>query len=214
MKKMIMILSTCFLVSNSINAQTWQEWFQQKKTQKKYLLQQIAALKVYLNYAKKGYDIANKGITTVNNIKKGDFNLHQDFLGSLKNLNPKIKKYIKLADIIAFQLWIIKRTRLTFKAIQTSKQFSSSELDYCKEVFNNLLDECDKSIDELLMVTTSDILVMTDGERIKRVDDLYTDMQDKNAFCSSFSDELELLSAQRLSGQVEINYSKILNGLK
>ena len=120
MKKMIVVMATCFLVSNSINAQTWQECFQQKKTQKKYLLQQIAALKVYLNYARKGYDIANKGITTVRNIKKGDFNLHQDFFGSLKIVNPKIKKYLKLADIIAYQTWIIKRSRHTLQAIKAT----------------------------------------------------------------------------------------------
>lgn len=43
-------------------AQTFDEWFRQKKTQKKYLVQQIAALKVYLGYLKEGYEIAQKGM--------------------------------------------------------------------------------------------------------------------------------------------------------
>ena len=61
MKKLlsVSILIMCF---NLCHAQTWAEWFQQKQTQKKYLIEQIAALQVYLGYAKKGYDIASKGI--------------------------------------------------------------------------------------------------------------------------------------------------------
>ena len=214
MKKIIMILVPFFLVSNSIMAQTWEEWFQQKKTQKKYLIQQIAALQVYFNYAKKGYYVANKGITTVRNIKNGDFNLHFDFLNSLNQVNPKIKKYTRLADIIAFQFQILKQTKQRLREIRATKQFTQDEMEYCKQVFDNLLAECIKNIDELVMVITPNTLEMKDDERLKRLDKLYVDMQDKYAFCSSFSDEMVLLSAQRLASQVEINQSKIINGLK
>lgn len=184
------------------------------QTQKKYMLQQIAALQVYIGYAKKGYNIVSKGINTVRNIKNGDFNLHQDFFSSLKNVNPAISKYAKVADIIAYQVRIIKQTKQTIQGIRETKQFTTEELDYCKRIFDNLLEECVKTIDGLLMVITSGELEMKDDERLKRIDKIYTDMQDKYSFCSSFSDEMGLLSVQRLSEQAEINHSKIINGLK
>ena len=53
------------------NAQGLSEWFNQKATQKKYLLQQIAALQVYIGYLQKGYSIAKTGLTTIGNIKNG-----------------------------------------------------------------------------------------------------------------------------------------------
>ena len=53
MKILLMILA--FFVSGKTYSQTYEEWFQQTKTQKKYLLQQIAALKVYIGYAEKGF---------------------------------------------------------------------------------------------------------------------------------------------------------------
>lgn len=208
------MLGIYFLSLTSANGQTLAEWTQQKQTQKKYLLQQIAALQVYIGYAKKGYNIANKGITTVRNIKNGDFNLHRDFFSSLKNVNPKISKYIKVADIIAYQVRIIKNTKQTLQGIRETKQFTTEELDYCKRVFDNLLDECVKTIDELLMVITSGELEMKDDERLKLIDKIYTDMQDKYSFCSSFSEEMGLLSVQRMGEQIEINRSKIINGLK
>src|SRR3546814_4811730 len=59
-------------------ATKWKEWFRQKKTQKEYLVMQIAALQAYIQVAKRGYEIAKTGLTTIGNIKDGDFNLHRE----------------------------------------------------------------------------------------------------------------------------------------
>ena len=214
MKKIFVLLASSFLVASSINAQTWEEWFEQKNTQKKYLLQQIAALQVYLNYAKKGYNVVNKGITTVRNIKKGDFNLHSDFFNSLRNINPQISKYAKVADIIAYQVKVVKKFKLAMVQIRETKQFTEIELDYCNQVFGNLLDECVKTVDELIAVITAGELEMTDDERLKRIDMIYSDMQDKYSFSCSFCEEMVLLAVQRMGEQIEVNRSKIINGVK
>jgi hypothetical protein len=214
MKKIFLLLIVGSLAFNEAHAQTFNEWFNQKSTQRQYLLQQIAALQVFIGYARKGYNIADKGISAIRNIKNGDFNLHRDFFNALKNVNPKISKYVKVADIIAFQIRIIKQAKQTLQGIRETKQFTVEELNYCKQVFDNLLDECVKTIDELLLVTTSGELEMKDNERLKRIDAIYADMQDKYSFCSSFSDEVGVLSVQRMGEQMEINRSKIINGLK
>lgn len=214
MRMIAIIAVLMILVFKSAYTQTTQEWTQQKSTQKKYLLQQIAALHTYIGYAKKGYDIVNKGVTTVRNIKKGDFNLHKDFFNHLKNVNPKISSYAKVADIVAYQIRIIKQTKEAVNGIRVTKQFTAQEVEYCVSVFNNLLTECGKTVDELLLVITDGQLEMKDDERVKRIDALYTDMQDKYAFSSAFSEDMAILTMQRLNEQVQINYSKILNGIK
>src|SRR5690242_14173593 len=84
--------------------QNTQEWTRQKKTQIKYLLQQIAANKVYIEYLEKGYNIARKGLQAINDIKRGDFDLSFDFFESQKNVNPEIKTWTKVADVIAYQI--------------------------------------------------------------------------------------------------------------
>ncbi len=210
---MILYFSIFVIISN-LHSQTTEEWTQQKKTQKKYLLQQIAALQVYLGYAKKGYNIVTDGINTIRNIKNGDFNLHRDFLNRLKNVNPAIRRYAKVADIIAYQAKIIKQTKATLQQIRETKQFTESELDYCKLVFDNLLGECIKTVEELVLVTTSGELEMKDDERLKRIDGLYADVQDKYSFACSFSEDMGLLAVQRLGEQMEANRSKLINGIK
>lgn len=199
---------------HSSNAQTFDEWFNQKSTQRKYLLQQIAALQVYLGYAKKGYNIVTSGVNTIRNIKNGDFKLHRDFFIRLKNVNPAIRQYAKVAAIIAYQVKIIKQTKVTLQQIWETRQFTEAELDYCKQVFDTLLDECIKTVDELILVTTSGELEMKDDERLKRIDGLYADIQDKYSFVCSFSEDMGLLAVQRLGEQMEINRSKLINGIK
>lgn len=213
--KKILILTTATLFGALLStAQTTDEWLNQKSTQKKYLLQQIAALQVYIGYEKKGYNIVSGGINTIRNIKNGDFNLHRDFFNRLKNVNPAIRRYAKVADIISYQVKIIKQTKQTLQQVRETNQFTEAELDYCKKVFDNLLDECMKTIDELMLVTTSGELQMKDDERLKRIDKLYADVQDKYSFACSFSEDMGLLAVQRLGEQVEINRSKLINGMK
>lgn len=211
---MLLLATACLFVFNSSNAQTFDEWFNQKSTQKKYLLQQIAALQVYLGYAKKGYKIVNSGITTIRNIKNGDLNLHRDFFNRLKNVNPAIRQYAKVGDIIACQVKIIKQTKFTIQQIKETNQFTEAELDYCKQVFDTLLDECVKMLEVLILVTTSGELEMKDDERQKRIDVLYADVKDKYSFACSFSEDMSLLAVQRLGEQMEINRSKLINGIK
>jgi hypothetical protein len=51
---------------------------------------------------------SGKGIRTIHNIREGDFNLHDGFFSSLKNVNPVIRRYAKVADIAAFQVRILR----------------------------------------------------------------------------------------------------------
>lgn len=213
MKRILLLATAGLFAFLSSNAQTADEWLNQNSTQKKYLLQQIAALKVYLGYAKKGYTIVTSGVTTIRNIKNGDLNLHRDFFNRLKNVNPAIRKYAKVADIIAYQVKIIKQTKITIQQIRETKQFAEAELDHCKQIFDNLLNECMKTVEELILVTTSGKLEMKDDERLKRIDRLYADVQDKYSFACSFSEDMGLLAVQRLGEQMEINRSKLINGL-
>ena len=77
MKNILIII--ILLAGSFCHAQTYDEWFRQKKTAKKYLLDQIAALQTYIGYAEKGYSIVTGGLNTIKDIKHGDFNLHNNY---------------------------------------------------------------------------------------------------------------------------------------
>jgi len=214
MKKMLLFLLILVSMTGSLKAQTLAEWFQQKKTQKKYLLQQIAALQIYIGYAQKGYQIAKEGLTTIGGFTRGEFNLHADYFNSLKIVNTEIKHYAKVAEIIGLEIKIVQNYNSTFRKLKSTDAFSNDELSYIRSVFTNLLDDCEKTLDELIAVTTDGKLEMTDDERMARIDKLYLDMQDKFTFCNSFSNDAKLLAASRIKEQTEVKTSRALQGIK
>jgi hypothetical protein len=213
MKRLFVMLTFCMGITSLVHGQTWEEWFRQKKTQKKYLLEQIAALKVYIDYARKGYKIASDGLGLIRKIKKGDLNLHAGYFASLNAVNPRIKNYSKVAAAIALQISIVKQLQQSLSGIRTSGQFTADEIGYSEKVIERLLTDCLDSINELYLVITADQLALKDDERIKRIDQLYADMQNKHAFISSFSEEVGVLAMQRKIEGIEVNYSKIINQL-
>lgn len=212
--KRLIILIVFAILSTSTKAQTFAEWFRQSATQKKYLLQQIAALQVYIGYVQKGYSIAKEGLNAISDIKHGEFNLHKDYFNSLKTVNPKIKNYSKVADIILLQVNIIKTYKEAAKQLKLSGTFNTGEIAYINSVFDRLIDDCAKTIDALITVTTGGQLEMKDDERLKRIDALYSDMQDKYTFVQGFSNEAKMLAASRIQEQKDIQTTRALNGIK
>lgn len=214
MKKILSLLLVLMAVSGSGKAQTFAEWFQQKKTQKKYLIQQIAALQVYIGYAKKGYNIAKDGLNTIGGFTRGEFDLHGDFINSLKSVNPEIKRYVKVADIIALQVKIVQQSGRAYRQLQRSNVLSASELTYIDRVFTRLLDDCEQILDELITVTTNGKLEMKDDERMSRIDRLYLDMQDSYTFSKGFADEAQALALSRKKEYSEVITGRALQGIK
>ncbi len=200
----VLLLTAYCLLPTECSAQTWDEWFQQKKTQREYLVKQIALLRVYLGYLKKGYEIADKGLTTIHNIKNGDFNLHRDFFGSLKNVTPHIANSAKVADIIAFQVYVIRGIRNVNNFCRNNKHFTPEEVRYVAAVYSNMLFLTDASISELLMIIRSNETEMKDDERLMRIDKLYDDMLDKHAFVQSFDNDVHLMAAEREREQRDV----------
>jgi hypothetical protein len=208
MKSYILLLLINLIAANA-NAQNFDEWFKQKKTQKKYLVQQIAALRIYSGYVRKGYSIARDGLDIISDFKNGEVGLHDSFFNSLKNVNPAVKNN-RVADIIALQEKIIRLTKLTRKQIKESGQFNKGEIEYIKGVFKRLTDDWTEIVNRLTIVITNSKLEMKDDERLKQIETLYLAIQDNHTFLRSFSSETMLLAGARAKEKNDINTSRTL----
>lgn len=188
------------MAADVASAQTWNEIFKQKKTQKKYLLQQVAALQVYIGYAKKGYDLVGSGIHLVKDIIGGEFGLHRAFFASLAAVNPAIKNSAVVGEIVSDGLGIISVMN-HWKDLELSE----TEWTYVALVKSNLLAECARDLEELILVTTSGKLEMKDDERLQCLKKLRLSVQDKYDFALSFTAQLEVLVRQRLREERDIS---------
>ncbi len=182
--------------------------------QVKLYLKQIGLNEVLINYLKKAMAIAKFGLTTIADIKNGEFSLHRIFFDKLKAVNPKIKNLKKVADIITLQVQIIKNYQSSYKQIKASKQFSNTEINYIYSVFIKLLDDTGNNLEELYKVLAAAQYQMTDDERIKRIDDLYIQMQSNYVFTQHFSKETLVMAMQRMKESNELKQSRDWYGIK
>jgi hypothetical protein len=139
--------------------------------------------------------------------------LHSNYFTSLVTVNPRIKGYTKVADIISLQINIAKQIAKTFKDCKNSHQLTSVELNYLQKIFDALLNDCSKCLDALFIIISDGQLSMKDDERIVAIDKIYIDMADKQIFIRAFSNTSKGLCIQRENDQRDIIISKKLNGL-
>jgi hypothetical protein len=197
------------LCTTTAFGQTFAEFFKQKKTQEKYLIEQIAALEVYTGYLKKGYKIASSGIHTIRDFKNGEFSLHDAFISSLKAVSPSIRNDIKVAETVALAVQIDD----AFNGISIDNWLSVSEQNYIREVQHMVRSECDNDLEELLLVITSGKIEMTEAERVKRLDKVYLAMKDKSAFTQNFTGDVALFIRQKENEQRSVNRLKKYYGI-
>ena len=203
----ILLMMLTSLITSQVEAQTFNELFRQKATQRKYLIQQIAALKVYLDYLKKGYDIAKKGLDIVGDIKDGNFKSHAQYLGSFKLVNSSVKSSSKIASTIAYQNLIINDFRKLLLEIEHTEYLTSEEKKYLSEVYRNMLVLCESDLAALTTIISDGQLEMKDDERLGQIEAIYQSMKDKYAFTRSFSNSTKMLMMQRSKEQFEIKSS-------
>src|ERR1700676_2135401 len=84
------------------------------------MLKQIALLAVYVKELENAINIAQDGLTTIGEIKNGEFNLHNLFFSSLQRVNPSVVKYSKIAEIIADQIAILSDFKTMIRRINNS----------------------------------------------------------------------------------------------
>ena len=68
------------------------------KTQTQTALKQIAALALYAQEAKKGYEQIHSALKNIKNIKQAEYALHTIFYAALAGINPQLFFYVENHD--------------------------------------------------------------------------------------------------------------------
>lgn len=187
--------------ANNAVAQTSAEIFNQKKTQRQYLVEQLAALKVYGGYLKKGYTIARDGIGTIRKIGNREFSLHRDFLGSLKTISPTLRRNTKLTEILTMQVEVLA----TFTKLGKTEGLQATDVAYVSEVKRRVVADLEGYLDDLINLMKPSAYQMVDEERIVRLNFLYNNMLSTYQFSGSFAADVRMLGANRVKEQHSIN---------
>ncbi len=160
------------------------------------------------------YKIISDGYNKIKNIAEGNYKIHEVFLDGLYLVNPNVKKYHRVADIIASQLALVKEYKAAFKSLSASEVFTKGELDYLSDVYKRLIDDSIQNLDELAMILTSKQLRASDDERLAGIDRIYEDVQQKLMFLRTFNRQHAMIAVQKMRETTEIGNIQDLNGLE
>ena len=175
-------------------------------------IEKLAQFKSILSDLKKGYEIVSKGYGAIKDLSEGNFNIHKAFLDGLMEVSPTVKKYRKVKEIVDFQIVLVKEYKLAFERYKKGKWFNPDEINYIGNVYDNLFRSSLKNLDELLIVVTAGKLRMSDDERLKAIDRIHADMEDKVLFLRDFNDKTSVLAVQRAKEMNDVDGIKLLYG--
>lgn len=160
-------------------------------------IEKLRQFRSILKQMKQGYDILTGGYNTVINIAKGNFQIHKAFLDGLLQVSPAVKDYKRVADIINYQIMLVKEYRNAMSRFRRDGNFNADELAYLQKVYDNLFKQSLRNLDELTGIITAGKMRMSDDERLKAIDHIFEDMENKLLFLRHFNAETSALAIQR-----------------
>ncbi len=174
--------------------------FAQKHEVKQLLLnvEKLAQFKEILQEMKRGYNILLKGYGTVKDITQGNFSLHQTFLDGLLQVSPVVKNYHGVSELLRLQVQLLQQTKRSYSTYSMSDCLDPQELHYISQVHARLLKESLNSLEQLAVLLAHGSLRMSDAERIKAIDALLEEQQQRQITLSAFDSQSQLIILQRL----------------
>ena len=209
MKKLVLIIAISLLAG----VQT--KLFAQEQEIEQLLLdiQKLTQLKSILTDMKKGYQIVSGGYNTIKNLSQGNFTLYKVFFDGLMAVSPTVRNYKRVADIISYQLLLVKEYKKAYGRFKQDANFNGGELTYISNVYSNLVSQSLHNLDMLTAVVTANKLRMSDDERLTAIDHIYDDMQDKLTFLRQFNNNTTVLALQRAREKNDVNTIQNIYGV-
>jgi hypothetical protein len=193
LKHIVIILAffVCLISAKVANAQV------QEMQQLILDIEKLTQLKGILRDMKTGYQIYQQGYGSISQLSKGNFDLHSVYLNGLLSINPTVKNYGRVADIITQQVNLVSEYKSAYRQFRQSGSFNANELNYMNNVYTQLVNQSLQNLDDLTNVLTAGKLRMSDDERMRAIDRIYASSSDKLQFLRHFNRQGVLLNIQR-----------------
>jgi len=209
LKHIVCTLIMLVLISNAARCSAQAQEMQQLILN----IEKLTQLKGILKDMKTGYQIYKEGYGTVSSLSKGNFDLHSVYLNGLLSINPTVKNYGRIAEILLQQASLISEYKSTYSRFKQSSTFSASELSYMSDIYVQLVKQSLENLDELANVLTAGKLRMSDQERMQAIDRIYSSSSDKLQFLRYFNRQGVVLSLQRSKDLGDTRTLKQLYGI-
>jgi hypothetical protein len=139
--------------------------------------------------------------------------LYGKYFDELKKVKDLIAYYQRIKDITEKQARLAREYSLAWGLLRNDTHFTPQEITYMGRVYDGILSETVKNMDEVMLVAGSFRTQMTDAKRLEilnhaadRVDRNYSDL-------GAFTKQNAMLSLQRAHSEQEMQMVKKMYGL-
>lgn len=139
--------------------------------------------------------------------------LYAKYFDELWKVKAALAYYQRVRDIIEKQGRLVKEYKGAWALFKQDKNFTTDELDYMGNVYNGMLEESLKNLDQLYMVINAFATQMSDAKRMEIINTVDDKLNENLGDLREFNNQNKMISLQRASEKGEIELIKRLYGL-
>jgi hypothetical protein len=129
--------------------------------------------------------------------------LYSEYYESLVKVKSVISAYKRIRDLATTQAAIVQEYRWAMGLFRKDKHFSADELLHMEEVYEGILRESVKNLDQVFVVIGSFKTQMSDAKRMELINEAAEKMDENFSDLRQFNDQNITLSIQRSKSVLE-----------
>ena len=135
------------------------------------------------------------------------------YFDELWRIKTALAYYQRIKDIIEKQLQLVNEYKGAWALFKQDKNFTVDELAYMQEVYNGMMDESIKNLDQLSLVINAFVTQMSDAKRMEIINEVDHNLDENLNDIREFNNQNKMISLQRASEKGDIETVKKLYGL-
>ncbi len=179
-------------------------------------VQRIQNKTIWLQNAQKEMEnvLSQTNLTEISDWVQKQKDLYGDYFNELWQVKDAIDYYHRIEDIMKKQAMLVSEYQSAYSLFKQDEHFTPDEIDYMGKVYNGIINESLKNLDQLFLVINSFTTQMADEKRMEVINNA-GDAMDKNYNdLKAFNSQNMMLSLQRSKDLNEVNTIKQLYGLQ
>jgi hypothetical protein len=139
--------------------------------------------------------------------------LYANYFDELWKVKAALAYYHRVGDIIERQVQLVNEFKGAWTLYKQDKNFTPDELDYIGNVYNGIMEESVKNLDQLYLVINAFATQMSDAKRMEIINTVDDKLNENLGDLREFNNQNKMVSLQRASEKGEIETIKRLYGL-
>ncbi|MDB5119756.1 MAG: conjugal transfer protein TraI [Sphingobacteriales bacterium] len=140
--------------------------------------------------------------------------LYSKYYTDLWKVKSAISYYKRIREITIKQAFIVSEYKKAWNLAKRDVNFTASELEYMFTVYNGILNESVKNLDQILLIINSFKTQMNDAKRLELINEAADKIDENYADLQKFNANNILLSLQRAKSQQQIRDVQKLYGIQ